>query len=310
MALAFTLGYNEFMRAVLAYFWRRRWRSLLIALLLLAPLPLLDPYLRQSIFGPKIHGVPWCKCEADIRWHADPRRYQPNLLQRTMTEWGWLEDETPAAPPCDDEALPLYLLLTEDQDVKVRRLALGHVCANAPDTSKILPTLRKRLNDDDPLCRLTAAQCIWERTEDPEMKPVLLALLERGNLSYFDGTWRLIKSLARNDPEMLEPLSKLAERRNDDVGVAAVLSMSYFGKRALPVLRRHLRGKDRELAFAAIGVVGRLGTDAEELIPDILLWENDPDRAVRWSIAWTLHQIAPKRFPNTPPFAPVVGLLR
>jgi hypothetical protein len=165
--------------------------------------------------------------------------------------------------------------------------------------TKVLPTLRKRLADKDPRCRLMAAETIWKKTHEPELKSVFLSLVDSWETSI--RAMDNLMEIAKTDPEMFEPLSKLAEDRRGFVGVAATASMSSYGKRGISVLRRHLRGQDRELARAAIGAAGELGADATELIPDVLRWENDPDRMTRWMVMTSLHQIAPKRFPEPPP---------
>ena len=48
------------MKAALNYIWTHRWCRLVIGGSILCALPMLHPFVRQSIFGPTIDGIPWC----------------------------------------------------------------------------------------------------------------------------------------------------------------------------------------------------------------------------------------------------------
>ena len=49
----------------------RRWLLAFAALLVIAGVPMLHPYPRQSLFGPTIRGKPWCVWEDNLRQRVD-----------------------------------------------------------------------------------------------------------------------------------------------------------------------------------------------------------------------------------------------
>ena len=69
---------------------RRRLLTFAGILALLFGLAMLHPYPRQSLFGPKIDGVPWCIWENKIR-HAATPFWEKSMWIRTLEKAGMLD---------------------------------------------------------------------------------------------------------------------------------------------------------------------------------------------------------------------------
>jgi hypothetical protein len=284
------------MKTLLACIWNRRWCRLLLAGMVLCGLPLLHPLVRQSLFGPKIDGIPWCVWESEVRIAADPQR-QENLYYEVMKKLGLVNERHVGLPPRTAESLPLYLQLAKDRDARVRRLALQQMewMSNEHD-SDILPTLRQSLQDDDPECRLLAAAGVWRTTKDVGMKAIALPLLEHADPKVRIAAVHVLSEMAGNAPELLEPLAKSMDDSDWRVRELVVSSLAHFGKRGLPILQRGLRDPAIRVRSFAVLTSGGLGKDAEELIPILLMLQNDPDPFFHRYVPKALHQIDPKRF--------------
>ena len=59
------------MKRLLASFWQRRWCRALLWAAIAFGLACLHPFVRQSIFGPTIEGIPWCVWESRVRERAN-----------------------------------------------------------------------------------------------------------------------------------------------------------------------------------------------------------------------------------------------
>jgi hypothetical protein len=142
-------------------------------------LTMLHPYPRQSLFGPKLRGVPWCV------WEDAARRQfgeQPESRLQQLQRWLGVPQTTMTLDDLDDpEMLPLVLVLLEDPDELVRDAALLAIIAfpNLRDDS-VVPVLR-RMRDDPKqgvAHRLTAAQAIYVIAPDAEAMQWIVRHLE------------------------------------------------------------------------------------------------------------------------------------
>jgi hypothetical protein len=283
------------MKTLLANIWKRRWCRLLLVVVILCALPLLHPFVRQSIFGPTIDGIPWCVWENEFRICADPQR-QESWLYSMLRKFRLIQERRIGLPPHHAASLPLYLHLAKDRDVLVRRLALDQLALvqmHGEPNADVVAIFRQRLQDDDPRCRLIAAGGVWRQTKDAEMKSVVLPLLDHPDRHIRMSAIYVLTTMAVDAPDLFDPLSKLTEVQ---VRADAISSLAYFGKRGLPILQRALRDPDRNIRRCAVFSAARLGKDAENLIPLMLTLQKEADPSFRQDLANALHQIDPTRF--------------
>ncbi len=283
------------MKPILAYVWQRCWCRLLIAVALLCALAVAHPFVRQSIFGPKIEGIPWCVWENAARRAANPARNPPSWYFKTLEELHLVQpqvDLTTHAP----SLWPIYLHLAEDADVEVRRHALKHLDSPRESRPETERSLRQHLTDNDARCRLNAAWALWRSTKDPDLKEAVLTLAEDPNVMIRHEAISLVYNMAVDMPDLFEPLSKLAKVGDSQIRMVAVLSMAHFGKRALPVVRTAFGDASFEVRRAAAMASGRLKDDGLELIPILQLQQDDTDHLTRRFAADALYRLDPKRF--------------
>src|SRR5262249_39732396 len=162
-------------------FLTRRWLiALLGAVALLFGLAMLHPYPRQSLFGPTIRGKPWCVWEAEVRRFVQREEYEETLYAKTLR---WMGGKH---APLDDidlfdhaEMLPLLLHLTSDADPVIRHRVLSQFFwfRKLQDKSAA-PTLRARLDDVDPRCRIEAAMALANIEPNERAFPVLVRILD------------------------------------------------------------------------------------------------------------------------------------
>ena len=286
----------------------RRWLLVPLGIgVLLVALAMLHPYPRQLLFGPKIHGVPWCVWESQIRRAAAPAGSSYRFL-------GALEDigllQRTRLNSISPELLPIFLHLASDDNLHVRRFCLESLERrqlkaefwrwSEEDEALILPVMRQRLEDDDPACRLEAAQYLWLATGDREMIQVPLAYLDHPDPYVRRGACIVLCYLAPADPDKaFDPVVSMAwdSKSRMDVRTTAVQSLRHFGKRGLPMIRKALNDSAPDIRWAAMFAAREMGQDAKELVPTLLPMQNDTDPNVRWLVALTLSKLDPDRFP-------------
>jgi HEAT repeat protein len=286
------------MKSLLAYLWQRRWRFFLGAILALVCLPLLHPFVRQALFGPTIDGIPWCYWEDTVRHRAHPERAEGSWLQQMLVKTGLFKAPAPADAQLHIRAaIPVLIHCADDRDVAVRRVVFEYL-ENMRDEA-LLPVFRRHLQDDDRYCRVMAACGMWGITKDRELKNVALPLRDDPERHLRIHAAILLGNIAGEDPELFDPLAEFAEDPDAHPRYEAVRSMRHFGKRGVPILRKAMRDPNQFVRIAAIQTAAKLGKDSAELIPDLLAFQNDPDRHVRWSASQALHNLDPERFPAT-----------
>lgn len=285
--------------APIPYIWQRRWRFFLGAMLALVGLPLLHPFVRQALFGPRINDIPWCVWEDAVRFEAYPERAKGSWLQQKLIKAGLVKAQTPlGADLYAPTAIPVLTYLANDRDALIRRVALRHLkWQRMPDIERALPVFRDHLQDSDPQCRLIAAVGMFRITSDPAMAKVAMPFLSDPDRDIRQGVAYILENVAREDAALFEPLAQLADDSDYGVRSHAVQSMRHFGKRGVPILRKAMRDYMPLIRIRAIQTAAALGKDGAELYPDLLACQNGGDGHVRRVAAEALHKMDPERFP-------------
>lgn len=318
------------MKTLFLAVWQRRWCRMIVTATLLLPLPLLHPFIRQSIFGPRIQEIPWCVWEEEVRMTVHPDRDR-SWFADAMEKVGLIQERRLAGLNLRGEAtLPLHLHLADDGDPKVRAFALECLRElQKKHEAECEPIFRRHLQDDDPGCRVLALNGVWETSKDIELKSIAAPLLDERDESVRLRAAVIVGQMARTDPELKSllvpllgdrdesmrrsivwilgelapfnpdlfiPLAKAAEDPNLNMRAGAIHSMRCFGKRGVPIIRKGLRDPDRWVRAEAFGATEALGKDAEDLIPDLLAMCDDPNPHDRRNASHTLYRMDPKRF--------------
>jgi hypothetical protein len=105
---------------------KHRWRIVIyVGLICLPALLLADPFMRQSLFGPKIDGVPIHAWRHDMRRTFSADRHKPTFAERAYATIG-IEHSSNyctgfwSPPRRDPEMLPILIGLSGDSDEDVR----------------------------------------------------------------------------------------------------------------------------------------------------------------------------------------------
>lgn len=282
------------MKTLLAFLWQRRWCRAFLWATIGFGLACLHPFVRQSIFGPTIEDVPWCVWESRVRDRANsgqPKSWLQQMRDKlglAQTDDNWNFDS--------EEALPLYLCLAEDADPCVRVFALSHL--KGADESVINSLMRRHLTDLEPRCRLKAAAVLWRTSKDPELRQIIIPLLNHADYDVRLGAIAAFGEMSRDMAENFELLAKLSEHPDVGTRVSVIRAMEAFGKRGIPILRMGLQDKNTRRFTPA--VVAQMRQGAAELIPDLLAVRDDPDVDVRRAVEAALPMIDPDRFAPAP----------
>jgi hypothetical protein len=282
------------MRHLLAAFWQRRWCRSLLLIAIAFGLACLSPFIRQTLFGPRFGDVPWCVWEQQLRVHAGDDRSPPAGL-----DWS------------RRDLVPLYWHLAEDDDPRVRRIALlrlmtvPHLDPLWPSAPQKLlaskdPTtisiLQRHLYDDSAQCRLVAACGLWAAFKDREAKTMLLSVANDRDVALPRDVIGMLSEI----PDIPELFDRLAQSSADPDWATrhhAVRSMRHFGKRGLPIIQKTLEGKELSARREAAKVLSLLGKDAAELMPLLLSLLDDRDERIRQHAHMALTAIEPLKFP-------------
>lgn len=267
------------MKKVAAYIWAHWWCRLPLALTVVFAIAcLVDPYFRQSIFGPKPGGIPWCKWEESIRggrthnqsWWSkwmerlgvrDRRGDGALSLYELIYEAQYRDRSEPYA------GIPVWAYLADDSDEVVRRDMLNALswCA-VTHGEETLPTLRRHLRDGDALCRAYAARGVWWGAQEATILPVILRLLGDPDREARSIAVTTLCHMAGQVPESFPHLVELYH--GGEFKWEALRVMPRCGKRGVPIIRDALG--DKGLWLTAIVCAGHLRQDGAELIPDLL----------------------------------------
>ena len=144
-------------------------------------------------------------------------------------------------------------------------LSLSALTVSAADENLVA-----RLKSPDPSIRCNAAKAV---SEAPEISDDLLPVLFEVFLAPRTGT--------------------LKEQLVEGVAIHyAELSIARYGVTSIPRLRELVR--NRETRWKAIGVINRIGSDAEAAIPEIVTCISDPNENVRSLAIRTVYKLGAK----------------
>jgi HEAT repeat protein len=283
-------------------FLSRRWLlAFLGAGALLFGLAMLHPYPRQSLFGPTIRGKPWCVWEAEVRRSVHREEYEKTLYAKTLRWMGVKHEEKNMELHTllnHREMLPLVLELAEDRDQEIRWhvLWLFPMCDSLRDPSA-LAVLRRRLQDDDPHCRVMAARGLWVVAQDKQGFPVILRDLQdcQDEAQRREAIW-LFTNACHAAPELYPCLAAHAKHPNFGIRKEVMVAMGKFGKKGLPILLQGLDDSDVNVRFCAVTGLEELGNDAREAIPALQRRLDDTDQGLRLRTVDALRAIDPDHF--------------
>jgi HEAT repeat protein len=287
----------------LRFLTRRRVYVSLGALALLIGLAMLHPYPRQSLFGPTIRGKPWCVWEGKVRWHLHREEYEKGEPARIARLLGVLQDEMDANELFDDaEMAPLLLHLSEDPNPVVRQRAICQFYwfKNLQDKSA-LPTLRGRLHDEDPRCRIEAAMAVVTIEPDERVHPVLLQILDDATNEYRYPAMRALAFVACASDEAFGAMLHFAKDLDPNIRKEVMFELFRHGKKAVPTLMQGLEDPDPMVRKDAVESLEQLGPRAAQTIPMLRRLQNDKDKRVRDAAVVALASVEPEGIVNLKP---------
>jgi HEAT repeat protein len=309
---------------------RRRRRAVLYGVLLLVVgLVLLNPYARQSLFGPTVRDMPVCYWQEQFRLANDPNSYQSSGLNRLL-EWLGLRRTAAAESPHGRDMLPVYLGLVDDRSVRVRRNVAHAIAAlpgspesdaallrllddadaqvradaaygitfGRPDLKAALPRLTELMDDPSGLCRAHAAEAAYliSGKKLPRAVPVLTAVL-----SDPDGEARSVAVQALTetaDPAALPAVAACVTQDSSfHVRRTGAFFLKRFGRPAVPALVTLLRDVNPSVREVAAASLGELGERARAAVPALEALRQDTTESVREQAAAALSRIDPERYP-------------
>jgi HEAT repeat protein len=236
---------------------------------------LLNPYTRQSVFGPKIRGEPLCYWQHEFRRRFARSDYQTPPFIKVIALLGIKSPSTdPQLPGGGSDLLTLALSLIDDPNPNVRAAVAFNLreFSSSPEAEDALLSL---LDDPDAWVRARAAET-FRHTHAAKIRPVGEAALPR-----------LI--------EMLEDPSMLCRVR----AAGAIWSITREKPaRSISVLRDALRDSTTEPRLAAVEELALIGEDAAYVIRDVVACADDePNVNFRAGIIRQLGSFGPASVP-------------
>ena len=220
----------------------------LCTVVLLALLTLLDPFVRQSIFGPQIDGIPWCVWEQKNCALADGTN-QRTWLTRMLESVGMRRRRSAGLNLDARAVLPVYMQLADDSDAKVRQFSLRRLeIRTKEEAAAIMPIFQRHLDDSDAKCRLAAASALWCLSKDRATIAVILPLKDHAEFHVQTEAVWLLQEMAASEPSLFEHLAPLCTAADIIVRDLALQSMRHFGKRSIPILRKALHDHGQRIS--------------------------------------------------------------
>ena len=143
---------------------------------------------------------------------------------------------------------------TEERQAMVRNAALHSLGQIGADSRKVVPKLRKLMNDPDYRNGVEAARAVWLISGDAN-----------------ESVDRLLEIIDDVDYE-IECIDTLAEMKGDSA-------------KAIPRLTKFLSSKDPDLRMQSVRAIGRIGTTDEKVLKAVEELKSDKDADVRKSAA-------------------------
>jgi HEAT repeat protein len=289
-------------------------------------LVVLDPYSRQSIFGPKFGGEPLCYWQDKIRQgNAANESLVAKLLaflgvrSRDSDDWGQLTGP---------ERLAVWLTLLDDSDPRVRA-SVARVLVDYPESREAikgllhllddgisdvqgnaasafslipsaagpaLPRLRKLMDHSNEMCRVHAAAAVCKaiRPRDEKALANLRAALTSSDTNTRIAAIQALCAVGTDIPAMFADLAA-AVRDNRWSRAAFAANAAGFGAIAVPVLIELLGDSDELVRNGAAVSLGEIGPDAKAAVPALLNVRDGQVQPVRRNADEALSKIAPKR---------------
>lgn len=291
---------------------------------------LLNPYTRQSVFGPKIQGEPLCYWQGRFRSAADPDLAEQSVMPKVFaflgitsqsdeTQWlddantivvalSLLDDPRPAVRagmaqilaryPESPDAIAGMLRLLDDPQPRVRLDAVGW-CKR--DDTRLAAPVRLRLHelieDQDLDCRVSAASLLVE-IDDARDRKTLKVLLEglgsRNEIVRVQAAWSLCQ-LTKDYPECFTDVAAAA-RRDLYARLGCARAAYVCGPVAVPLLIELL--DDGNVCDAAARSLGNMGPTAAPAIPALVRMQSAPGVDTRRCAREALSKIDPERYPQ------------
>jgi len=267
---------------------------------LLFGLAMLHPYPRQSLFGPKLGGVPMCVWEDRVAQSAHNKKTDDEISTKL---WVWLGGSTKLPDLTEEGVDRLCIELLTHRDPAVRLLVLeGFLSRESLHEPFVLPDLRRCLHDACPKNRLMAALAIWSVHQDPEGLRAIESVLRDPDAKTREFAMSRLRMFTKCSPEELPIIEVCARDPADEVRYQAIWALRKFGKKALPSMTNGLDDKSLDVREAAVHGVWQLGPEAKEAIPALQRRLHDESFKIRGDAAQALRDIDPERFlPVKPP---------
>jgi HEAT repeat protein len=301
-----------------------------ILLILLA-----HPYSRQSVFGPKLDGMPLCYWQDAFRTDTQRAPVTESMAARAGRWFGFAKRDSPRgmpSEPCDK--LTVFLSLVDDPDPGVRESVAQHLGSwdfpsdqrgpaliklledregdvraaaarslrrvRRPFLPEVVPVLVKMLDDPDLVCRMSAAYVLWRMGEKQghDIVGVLREVLQHPDPRSREESVRMLGELGKDANTAFADLARCA--MGDSVSWVrseALATLRTLGPPAIPVLVKALNDSDAGNRQYAATALGKLGSDAQDAVPSLRGLLNDPVPAVCAAAAAALEGIDPERFP-------------
>ena len=278
--------------------WRRRLLTFAGILALLFGLAMLDPYPRQSLFGPTIRGQPWCVWEAEVRRYVHREEYEKTVAARLRRRLGFENDPIKG----DDlfnhaEMLPLLLALTEDHDPDVRRCALiAFITCDQLQDRSALPVLRRRFDDADRLCRIKAAVASWVLDPSEPVDVVLLREADDRHSRHRTNAIHALVGISERSPELIPLVARYAADDDEAVRAAVMIFVQQLGDKAWPILRQGAEDRSSLVRKKAINSICVVKSAPKDILPLLVRRLSDEDKTVCDYAAEAISRIDPDYF--------------
>lgn len=293
---------------------------------------LLHPYSRQTVFGPKVRGMPFCYWQDGFRRQADPVAYRDSLATKVLEWLGVAKRQPMLLSLGGDDELRLLLSLADDPQPRVREQVADHLGVSLPSDERVmalrrmlddpdakvraaaaitlgtirpesvaaLPRLVELLADADAGCRVQAARAVWrlDQKKHREVVPVLQQALMDGNPIIRDNAVHVLHELGTDASEAFPEIAACATSDPHMIVRAAALeTLGAFGRPAIPILVKALGEPSPFPRRGTAYALGKVGPDAKETVPALRALLSDSSEDVRERVREALRCIDPQQFP-------------
>ncbi len=193
-------------------------------------------------------------------------------------------------------AVPQLLEALDDQQIIVRMpavLALGSIGPEAKEAAEKIRSLQESEDDLLNVCGLWALEKIEPDRQRLRTKttPALINYMLNQDPSVRNAAALALLQL-RPGPGVVAPLFAQAfEKASDEARADMIEAVASLGGQAVP---RLIRALDRpRVRKQVINILGRIGPDAAEAVPELLKYASDDDPQVRADVFIALGQIGP-----------------